>query len=177
MSSSSSPRTPQRGRADNPSETSSERDAPPQSQLPERVIDPGFGDWKFPEDDSSDLTIRRFLQYVWLDIGEVLKNDPKLGEHLADKEEFIANVKRKGVRDFINSLKGWAESRVWAPLFEDGTSFFSVDSRHSDYVLCVEVFLKPKPVPKPEIKQADQRLVKGALSACRRRDINFSALY
>jgi hypothetical protein len=159
-----SSRTPQRGRADDPSETSSQRDAPPQSQLPERVIHPEFGGWTFPKDDSSDFTIHRFLGYVWVDIVEILKNDPKLGEHLADKEEFIANVKRKGVRDFINSLKGLAESRVWAPLFEDGISFFSSGLKHTDYVLCVEVFSKPKPVPKPEIKQADQRLVKGALS-------------
>lgn len=157
-----SSRTPQRGRADDPSETSSQRDAPSQSQLPERVIDPEFGGWTFPKDDSSDLTIRRFLQYVWMDIVDILKNDPKLREHLADKEEFIANVKRKGDRDFIKSLKGLAESRVWAPLFEDGISSFSSGLKDTDYILCVEVFLKPKLESKSEIEQVNKKLVEGA---------------
>jgi hypothetical protein len=127
MSSGSSPRSPQRGRADDRSETSmSQRDTPPQSQLPERVIHRGFGDWKFPEDDDDDdVAIQRFLGFVWLDVRLVLMNDPNLGERLADIEEFRANVKRKGGRDFINSLKSMAESDVWAPLFEDGTLFFS----------------------------------------------------
>ena len=57
-----------------------------------------------------------------------------------DRNEFLTNVKRKGERKFIDSLKALAESGTWADLFEDGTLFCSFFSKRSDRVLCLEVF-------------------------------------
>ena len=128
MSSSSSSQTPQRVGADdllNPS--TSQRVTPPQSRpakISERVIDDDFGDWKFPKASSDNSKIKRFLKHVWVDVEHVIQNDPDLGGHLANYEEFYSNVKRKGEWEFIDSLKVMAESRLWAPLFDDGTLLF-----------------------------------------------------
>jgi hypothetical protein len=101
---------------------------PPKSQLaniPEPVIDDDFGDWKFPEVGSNDSKIEKFLFRVFADVKLVLNKDKNMKPHLASDVEFFDNVERRGVWDFINSLKAMAESGVWAPLFEDGTLFFS----------------------------------------------------
>ena len=128
MSSSSDSQTPQRVRADDLLDPStSQRVTPPQSRpakISERVIDDDFGDWKFPEDGCGDRKIEKFLGYVYSDVRRVLVNDTKLIRHLANYEEFYSNVKRKGEWEFINSLKVMAESRIWAPLFDDGTLLF-----------------------------------------------------
>ena len=128
MSSSSDSQTPQRVGADDLLDPStSQRVTPPQSRLAkisERVIDDDFGDWKFPKAGSDNSKIKKFLGYVWMDVQHVIQNDPDLRGHLANYEEFYSNVKRKGEWEFINSLKVMAESRIWAPLIDDGTLLF-----------------------------------------------------
>ena len=128
MSSSSDSQTPQRVRADDLLDPStSQRVTPPQSRpakISERVVDDDFGDWKFPKAGSDSSKIERLLLHVWIDVKHVIQNDTDLRGHLANYEEFYSNVKRKGEWEFINSLKVMAESRLWAPLFDDGTLLF-----------------------------------------------------
>jgi hypothetical protein len=56
-----------------------------------------------PEDGRGDRKIEKFLGYVYSEVRRVLVNDTKLNRHLADNEESLANVKRKGMQEFINS--------------------------------------------------------------------------
>jgi hypothetical protein len=96
-----------------------------------------------PEDD--DSRIQRSLGHIWFVVHDTLERDPELERQVSNKSEFFANVKRKGEKEFIDSLKVMAKSGAWAGLFEDGTlpSFFG--SQHSDHVLCSDVFLKETP--------------------------------
>jgi hypothetical protein len=63
-----------------------------------------------PEYD--DSRIQRSLKYVWLAIQDVLEKDPKLKGHLADKNEFLVNVKRKGEQEFIKSPRDMIWQRL-----------------------------------------------------------------
>ena len=109
--------------------------------------------------DSDDDEIRRQLNYVWTSFRNVLEHDPKLIKHLASKEEFRDNVTRKREKAFIESLRVMAAncdtqgSKAWVDLFEDGTSLSFV-SKHSDRILCPEVFLKE--MQAPEVDPLDQ---------------------
>lgn len=97
---------------------------PPQLRLPStQVIKHGFGSCIFPTDGSDEPTIKRFLSYVWVDVADL---NLDLKGQMAEREEFKANVKRRGYQTFISSLKAMAESvakkeGTWAGLFEDGT--------------------------------------------------------
>jgi len=103
----------------------------------------------FPEDDDDD--IRLSLKHVWLAVYEALKQDSGLKEHLADQDEFFHNLKRKGEQEFIESLRDMAKAKSWEPLFNDGTFVPYFNSRRSDHVLHLEVFIKEKPdVDQPE---------------------------
>jgi hypothetical protein len=95
-----------------------------------------------PEDD--DRRIRNSLNLIWFCVRDALKQDPKLKEHLADEKEFLANVKRKGEEQFIESLGDIAMERSWERLFDDGTLFSSFGSKHSGHPLFLDVFLKKK---------------------------------
>ena len=80
-----------------------------------------------PTDDDDE--IRDSLKYVWVNVQDALENDPELKKCLAGKEEFYANVTKKGEKKFIDSLRTMAAnsdtqgSKAWEDLFEDGTSF------------------------------------------------------
>ena len=90
---------------------------------------------------------------IWDSIGlirtaihEALEQDAGLKERLADKDEFLNNVKSKGKKKFIDSLRAMAKKETqddaWYELFEDGTLFaFLGFSRRSDPVLRLDVFL------------------------------------
>jgi hypothetical protein len=147
-SSSTDPRqTPQRGDDDRVDPSTPPRRTSPQTRLaniPDEDIKWAFkslGRFVTPRDDDDDgrsnsLTLKR----VWLVVNDTLEQDPTLKGLLVDRNEFLTNVKRKGERKFIDSLKALAESGTWADLFEDGTLFCSFFSKRSDRVLCLEVF-------------------------------------
>jgi hypothetical protein len=147
---SSSPlRAQQRGRVvDRPDPSTSQRGTPPQTRLakiPDQAIERmsiSLGRCIFPEDD--DNLVRDSLGLVWKVVQEVFKHDPTLKEHQAEEDEFLDNVKHKGEQIFFNSLRDMAKHRSWEPLFDDGTLFSSFDSKHSDHVLFLDVFSKPK---------------------------------
>ena len=98
---------PQRSLIDDRLETStSQKATPPQSWLAnilERVLCDDFGNWNFPEEGCGERRIEKFLGYVHSDVRCVLVNNPNLNRHLADNEDFLANVKRRGMQGFINS--------------------------------------------------------------------------
>ena len=130
MSSSTNPQPETRGRVDDrfdssPFQTLGGTPQESRPNIPEWVIDDSFGDWNFPKDDSNESkTIQKFLGHVWLDVNVAFENCPKPKGNLADRKEFLENVKLKGERDFIDSLKAMKESGDWASLFENGTLFF-----------------------------------------------------
>ena len=168
MSSSSNPQLETRGRVDDRldpflSQRLGETPSELRPNISERVIDDDFGDWNFPQDSSNKSKIKKFLAHVWTDVKLAFENDPKLGENVANMEEFLANVKLKGEWEFIDSLKAMAASGDWAGLFDDGMLFFSFDSKYSDHFLHLEVF-KPKQSAKEDtsIDRVDSTLVKGA---------------
>ena len=101
-----------------------------------------------PEHDAN--RIRRSLNVVWAIVKSFLKEDQDLEEHLADEGEFLDNVENRpgGEQGFIKLLRDMEKDNSWEPLFDDGTVHCSlhVESfgpRHSDHVLCLDVFLKP----------------------------------
>ena len=75
-----------------------------------------------------DETMVDFLPGVWIKTNDVLAMDPDLKIRLASREEFHANVARKGQKTFFDSLRAMAGnydtqgSKAWENLFEDGTS-------------------------------------------------------
>lgn len=98
------------------------------------------------------------LEIVWVIVKGALKKDPKLSERLANEKEFRDNVTRKGENPFIDSLRAMAAnsdtqgSKAWEELFEDGTSFILLFVfKHSDCILCLDVFLKKPPAPNVDI--------------------------
>jgi hypothetical protein len=111
-----------------------------------------------PEDD--DELIRDSLELVWVSVQGALEQDPKLKGRLSDPDEFLANVKHKGEQEFIKSLRDMAKAKSWDKLFDDGT-FSSFDSKHSDYFLYLEVFLKKKPNVDQTEKAHNTALVEG----------------
>jgi hypothetical protein len=80
-----------------------------------------------PTDD--DVKIVQFLSCVWALVQDTIEKDPELKIRLASKEEFYANIARKGEKNLIDSLRAMATnndmqgSKAWEDLFEDGTSF------------------------------------------------------
>ena len=80
-----------------------------------------------------DSRIRRNLVYVWTAVNCALEHDQKLKECLADKNQFFANVTRKG-EQFIDSLRSMATSGTWAALFADGTLLSFFDFELSDHL-------------------------------------------
>ena len=81
----------------------------------------------YPKDDDNEIL--NVLNVVRTIVQDALKQDPELKEHLASEVEFFANVKRKGEKIFIDSLRAMAAnsdtqgSKAWEGLFNDGTSF------------------------------------------------------
>jgi hypothetical protein len=152
MSSINALQTQQSGRVDHhPDSSTPQRGTPPQKQQ----ANPR--DWRredasnffrrnvTPED--SDEAIRKFLlRYGRIAVQDALEEqDPKRKEDMADEDEFSANVMRNGEQDFINSLRDMALADSWERLFDDGTFFSSFDSKYSEHLLYLDIFLKPKP--------------------------------
>ncbi len=91
-------------------------------------------------------------------IKEAQEHDPKRKDHLADMDEFLDNVKKKGEQNFIESLRAMASSKkkdAWEDLFDDGTSLSFFGFKHSDRVLHVDVFLKGILVPNVDSRDED----------------------
>ncbi len=121
------------------------------ADIPQRAIDKAVKFFKknIPSDEDDD-EIQGNLGHVWIATIEALEHDPKLKGHLANMDEFLDNVKKKGEQKFIESLRAMASSKTkdaWEDLFEDGTSLSFFRLKHSDRVLRVEVFLKGMLVP------------------------------
>jgi hypothetical protein len=63
-------------------------------------------------------------------VHDALEQDPELKQQLASRDEFRANVTKKGEKNFIDSLRAMAansetqESKAWEGLFTDGTLFY-----------------------------------------------------
>ena len=75
----------------------------PQLRLaPGQVTKDGFGSWTLPEDGSDEPMIMKFLNYVWVDVPDPNLN---LKGHMADKEEFKAKVKHRGLATLKLKLK------------------------------------------------------------------------
>jgi hypothetical protein len=84
------------------------------ANIPEEAIKgafKGLGKNISPEDN--DEEIRGSLQYVWLAVQGALEQDLRLKKHLADKEEFFANIKRNGEKQFIELLRDMAKNSSW----------------------------------------------------------------
>jgi hypothetical protein len=75
-----------------------------------------------PEDDDEKMWYN--LRSVWIIVDHVLQEDPNLEEHLAERDEFFDNVKRKGEQDFFKSLRDMKKDNSWERLFDDGTIHF-----------------------------------------------------
>ncbi len=121
------------------------------ANIPQRAIDKAAKFLKkmilFDEDEDE---IRGNLRHVRTAVQEALEHNPKLKDHLANKDEFLDNVEKKGEQKFVESLRAMASSKnkdAWEDLFEDGTSLSFFGFEHSDRVLRVEVFLKGMLVP------------------------------
>jgi hypothetical protein len=110
-----------------------------------------------------DSRIRGDLGYVWMAVNDALEHDQKLKECLADKNQFFANVTRKGEQKFIDSLRSMAISGTWAALFADGTLLSFFDFEPSDHLDRLDVFLKEKPRIHQQ-KASDIGAVKGTQS-------------
>ena len=91
--------------------------------------------------DNDDNQIREFLDLVWIAVHKALEQHPELRENLADEAGFLKNVKRRGEKEFFDSLRDMAKTGSWAALFEDGTLFSFFGFHHSDRLLCLDVFL------------------------------------
>jgi len=105
-----------------------------------------------PRDD--DTRILNTLKVVRTLVQVALEKDPKLKVqkgHLANRDEFRNNVKKKGEQKFIDSLRAMAAnsdeqgSKAWEDLFEDGILFSSLGFKRSDRVIRLEVFWKKIP--------------------------------
>jgi hypothetical protein len=70
-----------------------------------------------PEDDDEKMWYN--LRSVWIIVDHVLQEDPNLEEHLAERDEFFDNVKRKGEQDFFKSLRDMKKDNSWERLFDD----------------------------------------------------------
>jgi hypothetical protein len=75
----------------------------------ERKIDP---------DDEDDL----ILDSLWFFVHRALSQYPELSGALANKEEFGANVKRQGQKEFIELVKDLARRKCWRDLLDNGIS-------------------------------------------------------
>jgi len=103
-----------------------------------------------PRDD--DTRILNTLKVVRTLVQVALEKDPKLKVqkgHLANRDEFRNNVKKKGEQKFIDSLRAMAAnsdeqgSKAWEDLFEDSILFSSLlGFKRSDRVIRLEVFWK-----------------------------------
>jgi hypothetical protein len=110
-----------------------------------------------------DSRIRRDLVYIWMGVNRALEHDQKRKECLADHNQFLANVTRKGEQQFIDSLRSMAISGTWAALFDDGTLLSFFDFELSGHLDCLDVFLKEKPRIHQQ-KASDIVAVKGTQS-------------
>ncbi len=126
------------------------------ANIPQRAIDKAVRSLrriisKFPEEEEEDDDDDAMLGLVWFSVQGVLERDPNLKDHLANKDEFSDNVKKKGEQIFIDSLRAMAAnsdeqgSKAWEDLFEDGILFSSLGFKRSDRVIRLEVFWKKIP--------------------------------
>jgi len=70
-----------------------------------------------PHDDDSE--IRDNLGHVWVAVKRALEHDQNRKGCLANNNQFLANVTRKGEQQFIHSLRSMAIRGIWAALFDD----------------------------------------------------------
>ena len=106
------------------------------ANIPEEAIKDAFkflGKFISPEDDDNE--IRKSLTHVWFNVQNALEQDLNLKKHLANKEEFLANIRRKGEEQFIELLRDIAKDSSWGRLFDNGTLFSPIVSKHSGHVL------------------------------------------
>ena len=105
------------------------------ANIPEEAIKDAFkflGKNISPEDDDNE--IRKSLLHVWVSVQNALKQDLNLKQHLANEEEFLANIERRGEKQFIELLRNMAKDSSWGRLFDDGTLFSFFVSKHSGHV-------------------------------------------
>jgi hypothetical protein len=153
----SNPPRQARQRAQDDDSSTFQRGTPSNTRLaniPKQVVDKAFKSLRrniSPEDDDGE--IQDALKHVWVDVHEVLEQDPNLKRHLASKEEFRDNVASKGQKNFFDSLRTMASnsvtqgSKAWEYLFEDGSYIALFGSIHSDCIPHPEVFFKQMKVP------------------------------
>jgi hypothetical protein len=121
--------------------------------IPQQAIDEAYRSLSqrlslFKNDD--DEAIKEQFGLVWRTVNKVLKQDEGLKGRLADRNEFLDNVRRNGEKIFIDSLRVLAktvDAQAWYDLFEDSTLFSFLDFRRSDRVLRLVVFLKDTQAP------------------------------
>jgi hypothetical protein len=97
------------------------------ANIPKQAIDEAIDSIK--KHISRNEEDERILKHVWFNVQDALEQVPGLKEPLASKDEFRANVTRKGEKNFIDSLRIMAAnsdkqgSEAWEDLFQDGTLF------------------------------------------------------
>ncbi len=119
-----------------PSESATPSDDLMQTQLPVDALEDAHQHLSIgirPEFD--DIKIRQNLGLIRYIVCRVLERRKELATRLAEENKFIENMKWRGEKDFIKSLKTMAEHAkagngnpmAWAELFNDGTLFSSFD--------------------------------------------------
>jgi len=91
--------------------------------------------------EDTDAEIKGNLPAVWGIVNVFLTENtpPRLQTHIATITEFQENLRRKGEKVFIDSLR---DKSSWQGLPQNCTSFLSFVLEHSDHLLSPEVFLK-----------------------------------
>jgi len=75
---------------------------------------------KILEDGDDDHILRTLYLSIWLFVHEALSEDLELIGRLADRDQFKANVQRKGEQEFINLLRHMKATDSFKDLLENG---------------------------------------------------------
>jgi hypothetical protein len=86
--------------------------------------------------------IRQNLEEIWFTINNILSKDVLPLEKLADKIEFMGNVKRFGEEAFINVLQRIAATGSWADLLNNGMLLDSFYLTRPVHDFGLDVFFK-----------------------------------
>ncbi|KAH9953569.1 hypothetical protein BC827DRAFT_1379867 [Russula dissimulans] len=96
---------------------------PPSNQQTLEIPDYAIDKLKFYTSKDDTEYIRNYLEDIWFTINNIFSKDVLPLEKLADKIEFMGNVKRFGEEAFINVLQRIAATGSWADLLNNDVFF------------------------------------------------------
>jgi hypothetical protein len=115
---------------------------PPSNQQTLEIPDYAIDKLKFYTSKDDTEYIRNYLEDIWFTINNILSTDVLLLEKLADKIEFMGNVKRFGEEAFINVLQRIAATGSWADLLNNGMLLDSFYLTRPVHDFGLDVFFK-----------------------------------